>query len=453
MFNKVKDYVELNKMLDKCRGVVVGLSGGADSVCLLHLLKRLREIYDFELMAVHIHHGIRGDEADKDAAFCQNLCEKWAVPFKLYRYNIPRLAKEEHLTEEEAGRLIRYRCFEECAGKNYRIAVAHHINDQAETVLFNICRGSGLKGVGGMQPVRGQIIRPLLCCSRDEIENYLAEQEVAYCVDSTNLNEDYSRNALRNRIIPLLVENINSKAVENIALMAKQSRESEKYLEKITDQKYMESVSYRNRMLLLRRLEREDEFMAKRLLRRAVGEMNHSLKDVGNVHIERLLLLVNQQNGSRCNIKNGLWAERTREGILFYKEEFLGKREPVDVKIPSEIIPWDNAGSFTFRLIEWSPDKKISNELYTKCFDYDKIENSLQLRSWQSGDIIAIDDDGHHKTMKQYFVDTGVSRADKDNMILLADGNHIMWVVGERIGADYKINDGTRRVLEVNYGG
>ncbi len=453
MFDKVKRYIELNKMLDKCPGVVVGLSGGADSVCLLHIFKRLREEYHFELLAVHVHHGIRGDEADRDADFCQNLCDVWEVPLKLYRYDIPRLAREEHLTEEEAGRHIRYRCFEECAVKGYRIAVAHHINDQAETVLFNICRGSGQKGVGGMQPVRGRIIRPLLCCSRDEIENYLEERNVSYCVDSTNLTGDYSRNALRNRIVPLLEENINSKAVENIALLANQSRECENYLEKLTGQKYMASVSYRNSMLLLRRLEKEDAFMAKRLLRRAVGEMNHSLKDVGAVHIERLMQLVNQQNGSRCNIKNGLWAERTREGILFYKEESLIKREPVDVDIPSEIRPWDNAGSFTFRLMEWSADKKISNELYTKCFDYDKIENSLQLRSWQSGDVIAIDDVGHHKTMKQYFVDAGVPRADKDNRILLADGNHIVWIVGERIGADYKINNETRRVLEVKYGG
>ncbi len=453
MFEKVRKYVELNNMLDKCRGIVVGLSGGADSVCLLHILKKLQEIYDFELLAIHVHHGIRGEEADHDSVFCKELCDKWGIPLKLYQYDIPRLAKEKHLTEEEAGRTIRYQCFDENAYDDWRIAVAHHINDQAETVLFNICRGSGIKGAGGIRPVRERIIRPLLCCSRAEIEAYLTAENIEYCVDSTNLNEDYARNVLRNRIIPLLTDNINSKAVENIALLAERSRASEKYLEKLTEQKYMACVSYRNRMLLIRRPEQEDEFMAERLLRRAVGEMNHSLKDVGAVHIERLMKLIGAQNGSRCSIKNGLWAERTREGILFYKEIVSGKREPVNVEVPSEIIPWENAGRFTFRLLEWSSDKKISNELYTKCFDYDKIKNSLQLRSWQTGDIIAIDDYGHHKTIKQYFVDTGVPRADKDNVILLADGSHIMWVVGERIGADYKINDETRRVLEVSYGG
>lgn len=453
MFDKVRKYVELNNMFHKCRGVVAGLSGGADSVCLLHILKRLQTEYGFELLAVHIHHGIRGDEADMDAAYCQKLCEEWEVPFKAYHYDIPAIAREEHLTEEEAGRIMRYRCFEENAGEGYRIAVAHHMNDQAETVLFNICRGSGIRGAGGIQPVRERIVRPLLNCTRAEIENYLTDMGIRYCEDSTNSNDNYSRNALRNIIIPSLVEKINSKAVENIALMAERSREIESYLEKLTEQKYRECVGYRNKMILLKRLEKEEPFMAERLLRRAVGEMNHSLKDVGAVHTARLMQLLDSQNGSRCNIRKGLWAEKTREGILFYREDTLVNRAPVDIEPPCVIKPWEDAGEFSFRVFERIADKKISNELYTKCFDYDKIKDSLQLRTWQTGDIIAIDDEGHHKTMKQYFVDTGVSRVDKDNTILLADGNHIMWAVGGRIGADYKINDSTRRVLEVNYGG
>lgn len=453
MFDKVIKYAELNKMFHKCRGIVAGLSGGADSVCLLHILKRLQAIYGFELVAVHVHHGIRGVEADNDAAYCQKICEKWEIPLEIYYYDIPKIAEEEHLTEEEAGRIIRYKCFEESAEEGYRIAVAHHMNDQAETVLFNICRGSGVKGTGGIQPVRNRIIRPLLNCSRTEIENYLSEKGIAYCEDSTNNNTDYSRNVLRNLVIPMLVEKINSKAVENISLMAERIRESEIYLEKLTEQRYMACVSYRNGMILLKRLENEDEYMIKRLIRKAVAEMNSSLKDVGAVHLERVLQLTGSQRGSRCNIRNGLWAERTREGILFYKESSILKKTPVDINPPCEIIPWNNSGKFTFKVIEWNSDKKISNELYTKCFDYDRIKFGLQLRTWQSGDIITIDDSGHHKTIKQYFVDTGVSRVDKDNTILLADGNCIMWVVGGRIGADYKISNSTRMVLEVNYGG
>lgn len=453
MFDKVRKYAELNNMFCKCRGVVAGLSGGADSVCLLHILKRLQGEYGFELSAVHIHHGIRGAEADKDALYCQRLCEEWEVPFKLYHYDIPTIARQEHLTEEEAGRIVRYRCFEENAGEGYRIAVAHHMNDQAETVLFNMCRGSGIRGIGGIQPVRERIVRPLLSCTRADIEEYLADLGIVYCEDSTNRNDDYSRNVLRNIIIPSLVDKINSKSVENIALMAERSREVENYLEKLTGQKYRECVCYRNKMILLKRLEKEEHFMAERLLRRAVGEMNCGLKDVGAVHIARLIKLIDSQNGSRCNIIQGLWAEKTREGILFYREDSLVQRKPVDIKPPCVIKAWENAEKFSFSIIEWTSEKKISNELYTKCFDYDKIKGSLQLRTWQSGDIIAYDDSGHHKTMKQYFVDTGVSRIDKDNTILLADGKNIMWIVGGRIGADYKISNSTRRVLEVSYGG
>lgn len=463
MIKRIIEFADKNNMFDDCDEVVIGLSGGADSVCLFLVLCELRERYGYRLLAVHVHHGIRGEEADRDMQFCAGLCDEYNVPYKAVEYDVLNYAKENSLSTEEAGRILRYKTFEECCGPNARIAVAHHMNDRAETVLFNICRGTGIKGLCGIKPVRDKIIRPLLCCQRCEIENYLSDRGQEYCTDSTNKTDDYSRNLLRNKVIPILADNINSGAVENIAALASKALEADEYLEKLTSRKYQDKVAYIKDTILLRRLGDEEDFMIRRLVLKAIREMKCSLKDVSSVHVENVMQLLRLQNGSRSDISGGLLAEKTKEGIIFYYKKIEEERQPVDVRFPEtftpgdniswEIVPWENSGKFTFRLSEWNNNKKISNEVYTKCFDYDKIKFNLQLRGRMPGDIIAIDANNHHKTIKKYFVDKGMSRMDKQTAVLLADGNHIMWIVGDRIGADYKISDSTRTVLEVEYGG
>ncbi len=468
MINRIIEFAEKNNMFDGCTEIIIGLSGGADSVCLFRVLCELREKYGYKLLAVHVHHGIRGEEADRDMLFCIELCDKYKVSYKIVKYDVLGYAKEKGLSVEEAGRLLRYEAFEECCDPNSRIAVAHHMNDRAETVLFNICRGTGLKGLGGIKPVRDKVIRPLLCCQRWEIEKYLSENGQEYCTDSTNGTDDYSRNLLRNKVFPLLIDNVNSGTVENITSLATKAVEAEEYLEKITIRKYQDKVAYLRNTILLRRLQDEDEFMIRRLILNAIREMKCSLKDVSSVHIENVMKLLYLQVGGRCDICGGLLAENTREGLLFYHKDSEEVREPVNIDIPAEkdvdnltsgevisweVVPWENSGKFIFRLYKWDINKKISNEVYTKCFDYDKIKFGLQLRSRMPGDVIAIDTNNHHKKIKKYFVDKGMSRIDKQAAVLLADGNHIMWIVGDRIGADYKISDSTKTVLEVEYGG
>ena len=453
MIDRLIEFADKNHMFDECTDIVMGLSGGADSVCLLHVLCELREKYGYRLQAIHVHHGIRGLEADRDMLFCEKICHELDVPCKVIRFNVLQYADDNGLSAEEAGRILRYKAFADNCPSGGKIAVAHHMNDRAETVLFNICRGSGIKGLCGMKPVRDNIIRPLLCCLRSDIEEYLVKKGQEYCTDSTNATDDYSRNLLRNKVIPLIMDNINSKSVENIAALATRAAETEEYLDKLTAKKYKEKVAYVRDTILLRRLYDEDEFMARRLILNAIGEMKCGLKDVSSVHIDNVIKLMHLQNGSRCDICGGLLAEKTREGIHFYYKSAEVSYKPVDIVVPCEIIPWENSGKFTFSLMEWDLNKKISNEVYTKFFDYDKIKIGLQLRGRMPGDVIAIDDLNHHKKIKQYFVDKGMSRMDKEAAVLLADGNHIVWIVGDRIGADYKVSDTTKTVLKVKYGG
>ena len=452
MLLKVKEYAKLNKMFDGCDRIVVGFSGGADSVCLISLLAEICP-ENVKLVAVHVNHGIRGDEALRDMEFCREFCKSRGIEFCEYTYDVPAYAKEQGITIEEAGRNLRYAAFNEVAGVKGRIAVAHHKNDQAETVLFNICRGSGIKGASGMQPVRDNVIRPLLCVTREEIENYLSEKGLDFCQDSTNAENDYARNCVRNLIVPTIQTNINSSAVENIAAFAKNAGEAESYLEKLTEARFKELVSYSKNKILLKRLETVDEYMAKRLIRMALGQMNRGLKDLGMVHVENVYGILGCSVGTVATVKFDIKVEKSREGLLFYRDEDIVKGNAVDVTVPSVIEPWNGAGKFEFSIIPSTEHEKITKELYTKYFDYDKIKVGLQLRGWESGDVISIDDEGHHKKLKQYFVDEKMSVVDKAETIILADGKDVVWVVGRRIGAEYKVTEFTKRILKVVYGG
>ena len=213
--NKVMKAIDDYSMLRGASKVVVGFSGGADSVCLLHILSKLRNEIGFEIIGAHVNHGIRGDEALRDADFAQDFCKQLGVAFKLLNVDCVSKAREMGVSVEECGRLLRYDFFYSLADCNTRIATAHNSNDNTETVLFNLARGSSVKGVGGIPPVRGNIIRPLIYCARKEIEGYSRENNLQFVTDSTNLCDDYTRNKIRHKILPVL-EEINPEAVSNV---------------------------------------------------------------------------------------------------------------------------------------------------------------------------------------------------------------------------------------------
>ena len=206
MQKQTEIYMKQNHMVEPGDGVLVGLSGGADSVGLLLVLWKLRETFQISLRALHVHHGLRGVEADRDAAFSRMLCERLEIPFYEFRIDAAKEALDRKCSVEEAGRLARYRLYEETARaweeeiRRVHIATAHHADDNAETVLFNLFRGSGLTGLSGIAPVRGRIIRPLLWAQRSEIQTWLRQQGQDWVEDSTNQESEYSRNWLRNEL-------------------------------------------------------------------------------------------------------------------------------------------------------------------------------------------------------------------------------------------------------------
>lgn len=447
MMKKVLDYVNKNNILEHGDSVILGVSGGADSVCMLYLLNSLKEELGIELTVVHVNHGIRGMEAERDAEFVEHISEELGVECKIFHIDIPAIAREKKMSEEEAGRIERYAVFESVAEEisANKIAVAHNLNDNSETVLFHLFRGSGLKGMTGIPVKRGKIIRPLLCLTRKEIEEYLEKNELNYCIDSTNKETEYSRNKLRLEILPYIKENINSKAEEHIVNTAQSLREVYDYIECQTNEAYEECV--RNN-IILNKAKDLPSVILNEVIRRWIFKNTGSLKDITAIHIGMVVSLLNNNVSKKIEIPYSQIIKKGYEGIEF--EEGENAKE-----IVQQILLEDNkinqVEHFSVFVEESSINKEnIPDLMYTKWFDYDKI-NKLLLRNRQPGDYIIVDDKGSKKKLKDYFIDEKVPREKRDEILLLADGSHIVWIVGYRISEYFKITDETKNILKITY--
>ncbi len=313
MENKVLNYIKENKMIKAGETVVIGVSGGADSVCLLHMLAKHREFLGIKLVVAHIHHGIRGMTADRDAEFVQDICREENVPFCLYKYNIPSLAKERGMSEEEAGRYARYEAFNQCLADNCensygKIAVAHNKDDLAETMLFNLIRGAGLKGLKGITSIRDNIIRPVLCLERCEIEEYIKENGLKYIVDETNLTDDYTRNKIRLNIMPQIKERINSQAVSHMEATAGNLALIDDYMESQSELEMAKIVTDKGEGLFIN----ECGFKALHkaiqgyLVKKCIYKVAGKAKDISGIHINSVSALFDMNVGKKVNLPYGI---------------------------------------------------------------------------------------------------------------------------------------------------
>lgn len=462
MLQKIRKYISEFHMLSYGDKVVAGISGGADSVCLFFVLLELRELYDLSLAAVHVNHGLRGPEAEADEEFVRRMCREYDVRCEVIRTDVRELAVRQSLSEEEAGRRIRYDAFDTVL-KQYgynKIAVAHNRNDQSETVLFNLFRGSGLKGLSGIAPVRGNIIRPLLDTGRDEIETYLLKKNITYRTDRTNLTDKYTRNKIRLKVMPYVTDEINGRAVEHIAKTAGMVREYEEYIERNTLLAYKRMVSEKNGQYFVSTADfaREDPVIGTRVLRKILEKLAGGLKDIGTVHMDSLLELMGKQAGRQINLPYSIVAVREYHGIRLLRQ--TERRQEcssycVKVPVPGEIFLEEENIHLTFQCVP-AEDKKnsiIPKNDYTKWFDYDKIKNTVFLRCRQEGDFLQIDGKGNTKRLKAYFINARIPKEERNRVPLLADGSHIIWVIGGRISEAYKVDENTKNILIVQFDG
>ena len=449
MEEKVSKYIRKHHMIETGDYVVAGISGGADSVCLLFMLKEFQKEADFFLEAVHVEHGIRGEESLKDAAFTKQLCKKWGITFHMAAFDVPKRAAGEKLTLEEAARKCRYEAFAEaCKGREHaKIAVAHNQDDQAETILWNLVRGSGLQGLCGIRPVNGNIIRPLLGVSRQEIEAYLKKQGQDYCTDSTNLTDEYTRNRLRHRILPEMENGLNVRARVHIAQAGERLGRAWEYLEKEAKKKAEKISSVRKQEVWIegKELLREEEVMQEYILRVCMERLGMGLKDVGAVHLDEMKKLAAGQSGRRMMLPGGRTARRTGDYLVLGEGEPPQKiTEEVELLVPGE-SQW---GKYRIKTsLEPGNGQIIPQKKYTKWLDYDTIKNTIQLRSRRSGDYFIAE--GRHSKLKKYFINEKILKEERDKVLLLADESHILWIVGHRISEQCRVTQDTKTILKI----
>ena len=441
MRKKARNTIEKFHMFPQRAKMIVGLSGGADSVALLHVLCSLKEEFQWEITAVHIHHGLRGADADKDASFAEEFCKKLGIPCIVRKFDVKVEAKKRKLGEEETGRILRYEVFREVAGKDGFIAVAHHQKDQAETILMRLCRGTGLTGLAGMAPVRGNICRPLLFCSRGEIEEYCKENGLNWREDATNQEETYTRNKLRLRVLPLL-EEINPKAVEHISETAELLALDEDFLDQQASVCY-ESVKLDGAEVALDRqkLLELHPAMRKRVLRKAMSAFLSV--DISQAQIEAMEDLLQKESGKSRDFLEGIRAENRYDALVLSlnQEKQEGYRYALFMD-ETVMIPEANI-SVTI----WLSETHAGNTDDTKCFNFDQVNGDLSCRTRKTGDFISMKNG--RKKIKDLFIDEKVPRNERETLPLITAGEEVLWAVGLRVSEKYQPDENTKKYLYI----
>lgn len=407
MINTLRQTIQKYNMLSNGDGVIVALSGGADSTALLSALNSIKEIYDLTIYAAHLNHGIRGEEAERDESFCKILCEKYNTKLFIKKLNITELAARRKISVELCGREERYAFFDELSQKlNAKIATAHTASDNVETLIFNITRGSSVAGAVGIAPVRGRIIRPLIEITRAEVEAYCSENALDYVTDSTNLSDDYTRNKIRHGVIPVL-RSLNP-SLEKAAL------------------RFCESAG-----------ETEDFVggQAKKLIESSKTEYGWSCNKLSAAHsavIHRALAVLCAENA-------GFSAEHRH--IMLMEEAVLHGGA---VELSKDFTLLSAQGTLRFcRSSEKSeePPNYFLGKRLEFCFDGKQYifetENSdfsknktICARTRKSGDRFTFSDRGITKPLRKAMNEQGIPRELRDRLVVLADGETVLWCEG-----------------------
>lgn len=441
MLEKVRRTIRQYHMCQEGEQITVGVSGGADSMALLHILWRLSAQEEWQVQAVHVHHGLRGKEADEDAAFVEEICRRWNIPCALIRLDVAAEAAKRRSGIEETGRILRYEALRKAAAGG-KIAVAHHANDQAETLLMRLCRGTGMRGLAAMRPVREDVIRPLLFCGKEEIEAYCRAEGISWREDSTNQEVRYTRNRLRHQVLPLL-EQVHEGSIRHLSETAELLATEEDFLEKEAEKALWEQK--RDSGIDAAGLLKLHPALRRRVLRLALAEAG-GLRDVTRTHILQLEELLEKESGKSISLPHDLCA-RMEYGALKLERRKKEESGFCCLLTPGKETALPEFGWCVETEVSLEKPTEFCKDDYTNVFDYDKIKQELFCRSRRPGDRIALR--AGSKKLKDLFIDEKIPREERDRMPLIACGSDVLWVVGGRVSPDFLPGENTKRYVTV----
>lgn len=464
MLQKVINYIDQYNMLHNGDKVIVALSGGPDSMCLVHILKKLQERYNIKLYAAHVNHCLRGAEADADEEYVRGFCKNANIDFYSKRIDINELARITNTSTETAGREARYAFFNELKeklGANL-IALAHNANDQAETILMRIIRGTGMEGLRGIRPVRdGIYIRPILILTREEIEEYCRINKLNPRIDKSNFEKIYNRNKIRLELIPYLQENFNKDILNTVNRLSEIISKDQDYLEEVAEKKYKEYCSIIGEKIGLdQQLINEHEAIVTRVIRRALKDIKGDLKNIELVHINEIMELFSMGTGKMITLPEGIIAEKVYTEIYFYKK----KGNNLSNELKDEIIIFDKEKfqqpsivkaidgmnvKISLRIVTKDEVVDFSQDPYKKYFDYDKINRYISIRTRQEGDRFTPYGMKGSKKLKDLFIDLKIPKEERNTLPLVCFDKEIAWIVGYRVSNKYIVTKNTNYILEI----
>lgn len=454
VIQKCLKFIRENELLKNGDSVVVGFSGGSDSTFLLILLLTIQKIFNLKIYVAHLNHKLRGKESDADEEFVKNFCKQNKIEFLIESRDIRKIAQETKKGIEEVARMERYKFFAEAAEKfkTTKIATGHTLNDNAETMIFNFIRGSGVSGLRGIPVKRDNIIRPLLGVTKEEIIEFLKEEGIQFRTDSTNKDEEFTRNFIRHKIIPLLKE-INPNLFETFSITSQLLTLLEKYIlseetkfdrlfvskktEKVLRIKIEENIDYKNYLMM-------------DLIRKKIE--THFNIQLSFEKTKELINLFKQDKGTMIQINDKIFAIRENNTILvLYEPEF----EDINISVTYNTKLQKYYGSyFEFKLsIAPVKEAKISDNPMVEFFDAEKIRHKLILRNWKPGDKFIPLGMKYSKKVSDILTDAKIPSIFKKQILVLCDGPEIIWVVGVRLAEKYKVTKETKKVIKarINY--
>jgi len=419
MENIVCDFITKNSIFKHGDRIVVGLSGGADSVALLRVLVNLSDSLRLKLFAAHVNHNMRGESSDDDEKFCVELCKTLNIPLKIYSVDMAGYASEMKLSSEEAGRELRYESFSDAlnffsAGV---IATAHNKNDQAETFLMRVLRGTGIKGLCAIRALSGNLARPLLCVSRREIEDYLETLGQPYKTDETNASDAYTRNKIRSKLLPLMINEFNPSAIDTICRSSEILSEESDFIEREAEHAY--GLCAVGNSLEIAKLKTLHSAILKRVVRLAYKKASGTLRDLSAAQTDCVLSLLDSESGASAELVNNYKAVIEYGFLKFVKRvtnlpfcyELTAEKQVYVKEIDRYVVL----------------SRKINDG--GVAFDFDKLKGSVFVRSRRNGDKIKIDGLGTKK-LSDFFTDRKTPRDERDSVPILEVNGEIVFVAG-----------------------
>ncbi|MDP4088376.1 MAG: tRNA lysidine(34) synthetase TilS [Bacillota bacterium] len=450
-------------MLQKGDRVIVAVSGGPDSMCLIHILHSLKDRYDITLYAAHVNHCLRGEDSDGDEEYVRNFCIENSIEFFSKRVDIGALSRELNLSSETAGREARYDFFKELRSGlgAQKVALAHNLNDQAETMLMRIMRGTGLEGLYGIKPVRDNIyIRPILILAREEIEAYCERYGIKPRIDKSNYESIYNRNKIRLELIPYIRENFNKDIVNTLSRLSYIIGRDNDFIEEAAEKRYYELCREEpGRVILNKAISGEKEAITSRILRHAIKYVRGNLKNIEMVHINDIISLFTIGTGKRINLPGGIVCENVYGDIRIFKSDNLKQESFVDnitifqkdkdILLPSVCFIDAMGLSVSMRLIDREEVTDFGEEGSKRYFDYDTVKNSISLRYRREGDRIVPCGMRGSKKLKDVFMDLKLPKEERDKVPIICFDDEIAWVFGYRVSNNHIVTKKTKNIIEI----